>query len=118
MGHDVFISHSTKDKVFAYAICAALERDGIRCWVAPRDILTGENWAKSILAAIGDARMMVLIFSGHAQNSNQVRREVERAAHHGIPIAPVRIQDVMPKDDLEFFLSSSHWMDAISPPFE
>jgi hypothetical protein len=60
--------------------------------------------------------MMVIIFSGHANASEQVRREVERAVHRGIPIAPIRIQDVTPKDDLEFFLSSSHWMDAITPP--
>src|SRR5436305_213933 len=102
MRHDVFISHSTKDKVFADAVCAGLERAGVRCWVAPRDILPGANWAKSILEAIGDARMMVLVFSGHAQNSNHIRREVERAVHHGLPIAPIRIQDVMPADDLEY----------------
>jgi TPR repeat protein len=31
---------------------------------------------------------------------------------------PVRIEDVLPQGDLEYFLSSSHWMDAISPPVE
>jgi len=118
MGHDVFISHSSKNKVFADAVCAALERNAIRCWVAPRDILLGASWAKSILKAIEGSRLMVLVFSGHAQTSEHIRREVERAVHNGIPVAPIRIEDVMPADDLEYFLSSSHWMDAMTPPFE
>jgi hypothetical protein len=37
---------------------------------------------------------------------------VERAVHRDIPIAPLRIADAMPKDDLEYFLLLSHWMDC------
>ena len=44
MAHDVFISHSSKDKQTADAICHYLEQNGIRCWIAPRDILPGEDW--------------------------------------------------------------------------
>jgi formylglycine-generating enzyme required for sulfatase activity len=118
MGHDVFISHSSKDKVIADAVCAALEQNGIRCWVAPRDILPGAYWPTSILKAIAECRLMILIFSRHTQNSYHVRREVERAVHHGLLIAPVRIEEISPADDLEYFLSSSHWLDAMKPPFE
>ena len=60
----------------------------------------------------------MLVFSDHANSSQHVRNEVERAVHHGIPVAPVRITDVMPSEDLELFLSSSHWMDAMTPPLE
>ena len=56
MGHDVFISHSTKDKAAADAVCAALEANGVRCWVAPRDIKPGENWATAILRGIAGCR--------------------------------------------------------------
>jgi TIR domain/Domain of unknown function (DUF4384) len=117
-GHDVFLSHSTEDKAAADAICGALESAGVRCWIAPRDILPGSNWASSILKAIADSRAMVLVFSQHANSSPHIRREVERAVHHGVPIAPIRLVDVMPQDDLEYFLSASHWMDAITPPLE
>src|SRR3712207_1798339 len=118
MGHDVFISHSSKDKNIADAVCATLERNGIRCWIAPRDILPGASWAKSILKAVAEARLMVLVFSRSTQESQHVRREVERAVHHGIAIAPIRVEDVMPADELEYYLSSSHWMDAMTPPFD
>jgi sulfatase modifying factor 1 len=118
VGHDVFISHSTKDKAAADAVCAALETNGVRCWIAPRNIKPGEKWATSILRGIAECRMMVLVFSEHANGSEHIQREVERAVHRGIPIAPLRVQEVMPKDDLEYFLSSSHWMDALTPPLE
>ena len=116
-GHVVFISHSSKDKAFADAVCTALEVRGVRCWVALRDLLPGATWAKSILKAIADSRLMVLIFSRHIQESQHVCREVERAVHHGIAIAPIRVHDVMPAEDLEYYLSTSHWMDATGPVF-
>jgi hypothetical protein len=116
MGRDVFISHSSRDKKVADEICAALEAGGIRCWMAPRDIHPGESWAQAILRGISECRMMVLVFSTDADGSIHVRREVERAMFRGLTIAPFRIQDIMPTGDLEYFLSGTHWMDAIMPP--
>ena len=118
MAHDVFISYSSKDKPSADATCAALESKGIRCWIAPRDILPGADWGSSIVRAIAGSRVMVLVFSSSANTSSQIRREVERAANREIPIIPVRIENVAPKDALEFFLSTPHWLDAFNPPFE
>jgi hypothetical protein len=116
--HDVFISYSSKDKPTADAVCALLERDGVRCWVAPRDILPGQGWEASIVRAIGAARVFILVFSGPANESAQVRREVSRAASHEIPIVPFRIEAVAPNETLEFYISSPHWLDALDPPLE
>ena len=55
MPHEVFISHSSKDKVYADAVCARLESEGIRCWIAPRDILPGMSWGSAIVEAIETA---------------------------------------------------------------
>jgi hypothetical protein len=115
---DVFLSYSSKDKPAADASCHALEAAGIRCWMAPRDILPGAEWGASIVKAIAGAKVMVLIFSGNANESRQVTREVERAVNKGIPIIPVRIQDIMPTESLEYFLSTPHWLDAFTPPIE
>jgi formylglycine-generating enzyme required for sulfatase activity len=118
MPHDAFISYSQKDKNPANAVVAHLEREGIRCWIAPRDVIPGANWANAIVEAINDSRVMVIVFSSNANASEHVRREIELAVKRGIPVLPLRIEDVLPQGDLEFFLSSSHWMDAISPPIE
>jgi hypothetical protein len=61
---------------------------------------------------------MVLAFSGHANTSPQIRREVERAVNKGIPIIPLRIEDVQPSRALEYFISTPHWLDAFTPPLE
>jgi len=78
MAHDVFISHSAKDKSVANAICAVLESRGVRCWIAPRDVLPGMSWPEAIVDAIEASRVMVLVFSAHANESKQVIREWNR----------------------------------------
>jgi len=118
MAHDVFVSHSSKDKPTADAVCAVLESQGIRCWVAPRDIIPGREWGASIVEAIKGAKVMVLIFSAHANSSPQINKEVERAINKGVPVIPMRIEDIVPTESLEYFLSSNHWLDAFSPPLE
>jgi hypothetical protein len=118
MAHDVYISYSHVDKAAADAACATLERAGIRCWIAPRDITPGDEWSAAIIKAIDQCRAMVLIFSQNANTSRQIRREVERAITVGIPLVPVRIEDVVPTESLAYFMGTVHWLDAMTPPFE
>ena len=118
MPHDVFVSYSSKDKVTADAVCATLESKGVRCWIAPRDILPGIDWGEAIIDAINSTRVMVLVFSSHANTSQQIKREVERAVHKGLPVIPLRIEDVPMSKSLEYFISSPHWLDAMSQPVE
>lgn len=115
MAHDIFLTYSRKDQITADAACAALERHGIGVWMAPRDIVPGADWPASIIGAINGARAMVLIFSSRANNSTQVKREVERAVSKGLPIIPFRIEDVPPSPTLEYLISSDHWLDAFAP---
>jgi TIR domain len=116
--HDVFISYSVEDKPTADAVCAGLERDGVRCWIAPRDILPSQSWAEAIVEGIADSRLLIVIFSSASNASPQVLREVERAVSKAIPILPFRIEDVLPTRSLEYFLATPHWLDAITPPLE
>jgi hypothetical protein len=57
MAFDVFISYSTKDKLAADATCAALEAAGVRCWIAPRDIMPGAEWGAAIVKALDHCRV-------------------------------------------------------------
>jgi TIR domain len=116
--YDVFLSYSSKDKNRADAACAVLERHRVRCWMAPRDITPGEAWGDSIIKGINGSRMMVLIFSGHANASPQVRREVERAGSRGMNILAFRVEDVRPKGAMELVLGDRHWLDAFGPQVE
>jgi hypothetical protein len=115
---DVFISYSQPDAACAHEMVSLLEAHGVKCWIAPRDIAPSADWAAEIIDAISAAKVMVLVFSGSSNQSAQVRREVERAAHKQVNILPFRIEDVLPSKSLEFFLSAQHWMDAFPPPRE
>jgi hypothetical protein len=118
MSFDVFISFATEDKRVADATCATLERAGIRCWMAPRDLRPGEEYGSGIASAIDSCKVLVLIFSSSANTSGQVRREVERAVSRGVAILPIRIEDIVPTESLSYFVDAVHWMDAITPPLE
>jgi TIR domain-containing protein len=118
VAHDIFISYASEDKRIADALCARLEERGIRCWIAPRDVLSGKDWSESIVDAIAGSRGLVLVFSSHANASPHIKREVDRAVTRGIPIVPLRIEDVMPTAALEYYISSVHWLDAITPPLD
>lgn len=118
MAFDTFISYSSKDKTTADAVCAVLEQAGIRCWIAPRDIRPGGEYGGAIIEAIDQCRVMVLIFSSGANSSRQIHREIERAVSKGVPIIPVRIEEVVPTKSMEYFLGAIHWLDALTPPLE
>jgi hypothetical protein len=116
--YDVFISYSSKDKIVADAVCARVESAGIRCWIAPRDIVAGTSYGEAIIEAIHDAKVMVLVFSSNANSSGHIPKEVERAVSKGVVIVPFRIEDVAPGKSLDYFISSVHWLDAMTPPME
>ena len=118
MPHDVFISYANQDKITADAICGSLEARGIRCWIAPRDIRPGQHWGGAIMTAIKSVRVMVLVFTDSSNRSQQVLREVERAVGHGVVIIPFKIENVPMSDDLEYYISTHHWLDAMTPPLE
>jgi tetratricopeptide (TPR) repeat protein len=118
MEFDVFMSYSSKDKSIADAVCAGLENEKIRCWMAPRDVLPGTPYAEALIEAIDDCTLMVLVFSENSNTSPQVQREVERAVAKGKAIIPFRIKDVPMTKSMEYYLSVPHWLDALTPPME
>ena len=118
MPHDVFVSYASDDKPTADAVCATLENRGIRCWIAPRDILPSMDWGGAIVDAISASRVMVVVYSAKANDSPQIKREVERAVNRGLAVIPFRIEDVPMSKTLEFFMSMPHWLDALTPPLQ
>jgi TIR domain len=118
MSFDVFISYPNQNQRTADAVCASFENAGINCWIAPRNIMPGADWGAAIVDAISEARLMVIIFSRHSNASEQIKREVERAVHKGIPIIPFRIENVTMSKSLQYFLGTRHWFDALTPPLQ
>ena len=116
MKYDVFISYSSHDQKVVEGLCAYLESLKIRCFVAYRDIPKSVVWAKAIVEALEQSRMMVVVFSNHFNNSVQVDREIELASEDNKPILTFRITDDAFKGAKKYYLKNINWIDAFPNP--
>ncbi|MCH5158466.1 MAG: toll/interleukin-1 receptor domain-containing protein [Clostridiales bacterium] len=116
--HDIFLSYSRKDKQIATMVLSILEQNGIKCWIDYRDIPPGENYGASIVRAIKECKIFVLLLSKSSGKSSHVLNEVNSAASAEKPIVPFKIDDVAVSEDLEYYVGRTHWLEAITPPME
>ena len=117
MGKEVFISHSSEESELAGEICAELEAHGFDCWIAPRDIEPGAEYAAQINAAIRGARVFLLVLSAKASRSRHVRRELEIADNNGVFLLPVRVEAAESfGDEVDYYVRNRQWLDAFERP--
>src|SRR5258708_23496604 len=110
----IFVSHASQDAAVASAIVENLERHGIKCWIAPRDVTPGSQYADEIVGAINDTEVFVLVLSEHAVASPHVGREIERAASKRRRIIVLRTDAAPLTRSFEYFLSESQWLDVLA----
>jgi TolB-like protein len=110
--HDIFLSYASADVATADAVCAGLENAGLTCWLAPRDVAPGAQYADAIVRAINGARALVLVLSRSAVASAHVGKEIERASSKRRPIIALRIDAAPLTPAFEYFLSKSQWIEA------
>lgn len=102
----IFISYSTKNQKVANALCEYLERQGVSCWIAPRDIPSASNYAGEITRAIKSCERFLLVYSKDAGKSVHVKNEVNLAINNTKAILPYCLDDSPYDDDLEYYLST------------
>jgi TolB-like protein len=115
---DIFISYASQDAAVADAVVGALERAGLRCWVAPRDVVPGALYADEIVRAINEANVVVLVLSEQAVASPHVGKEIERASSKRRRIVALRTDSASLTRAFEYFLSESQWIDVGSGGIE
>ncbi len=108
----IFISHSSADAHIAQEICMLIEQSDATCFIAPRDIRSGREYAEEIINGINNADAMVLVMSANANKSPHVLREVERAVSRSIPILVYKLEDVELTKSMEYFLMTHQWISA------
>jgi hypothetical protein len=59
-GYSAFISYDSADFSVAEKVCAELESTGFRCWIAPRDVRPGQEYAE-IVRGIEHSKCLVLL---------------------------------------------------------
>ena len=118
MSHDVFISHSHEEADIAMSVVKGLEKRNIKCWISSRDIPAGSDYAEQIIYGINKSRIVVLILSSNTSRSPHVIRELNRALNKKIEILPFRIEDFELSAAMEYYVSTSHWLNALTPDLE
>ena len=110
----VFISHSSTDATIAQEICSTLETSNIQCFLAPRDIRSGYEYASEILYGLDRSDILLLLLSNRANQSPHVLREVERAVSNATPIIVYKLEEVELTKSMEYFLMTHQWLNAES----
>jgi hypothetical protein len=76
--YSCFVSHSTKDKIFAERLYADLQNKGVRCWLFPEDAKWGEPLWREIDEGIKIYDKLAVVCSENSLRSPAVLREIER----------------------------------------
>ncbi len=112
MDRPVFISYSSIDKAVAEQVCAAVEKAGHGCWMAPRDIEPGADYPSAVLDGLRNAHAVVVIVSAAAVASPHILTEIGHAFGEKKPIIPFRLSPGPLPPNFDYFLSMSQWLDA------
>jgi len=85
----VFISHASLDDRLALTLAQALEAQGMRTWIASRDVAVGANYAAEIFQGLTQSDYLLVLLSQSSIESAHVRREVSIAIDRKVPVLPV-----------------------------
>ncbi|HLY77889.1 MAG TPA: TIR domain-containing protein [Caulobacteraceae bacterium] len=114
MSASIFISYASQDQKVATTLCKALEGRNFKCWIAARDIAPGENFQIAIVRAIRAAKIMLLVFTGNSNNSDEMAKELALASQSKLIVVPLLIDDVRPNDAFSYEFATRQWIDFFS----
>lgn len=109
MAVDVFISFSSADRELAERIYDRLQKFEVAPWMSSRDILPGMDYQGSIVDAIQQSKVVLLVFSSQANHSAEVVKELSLASTK--LVIPARIEDVAPEGAFRYQISNRQFYD-------
>ena len=108
----IFISFASGDVELAHRTVQSLERSGLRCWISDRDIEPTASYPAAITRAVAESGVVLLLLTEASNSSLHVLKEIELAFNKRRPILPIRVAGTTPSSDLQYFLSTTQWLDA------
>lgn len=100
----VFISYCSANVDLAYKIVDFLEKKRIQCFIAPRNIPTGHNYASDLTNALRNCDAAVLVASAQINDSEHMLNEVDILVNHKKTIMPFFIEDFELNDEYRYYL--------------
>ena len=95
---DVFISYSQKDSKRVLQVVEWLQKQGISVFVDNEGLGGGDEISGTLAQGIKRSSLVIVFLSKHSLASKWVSKEVYFALERGIPVLPVRLDDVVLPD--------------------
>ena len=103
----IFISYQHDDRNIAFDLVDFLEKNDMKCWIAPRDVLL--TYASDIVDAISKSEIFLCLISEGTLSSVHVLNELEQAYKYykdgKLAIIPVMVNDVTLNADMDYYLA-------------
>ena len=91
--NDAFLSHNGADKPSVEIIAAALEKQGVKCFLDKWDILAGDQWMRNLENELSGSRTILIFFGTNgigpyqqAEADAALRRQIQQRQHCIIPV--------------------------------
>ncbi len=110
----IFIScaDSTATVHAASTIVGHLEAKGLACFFAARDVARGAGHGATILSALKECALVLLVVSRDMDGSEQVLTEIDAAVSSRKSVLPVFIEDVVLNNDFRYYIGRKQWVIA------
>ena len=112
---EVFISYRHVDRASADQLYALLIARGVAAWYDAL-IPPGADFRDTIVAAIGQAKVMVILLSSAALESDELKKELAVADQEDVPLLAARLENVKPRAAFAYELARGNWFDVFSDP--
>ena len=107
----LFLSHSSKDKPFAYSLRTNLSYYQIQTWLDEPELYLDDSLTKCITKAITNSEYIGIVFSSHSIYSGWVKEELRIAQAYGKPVLPIVLEHVSVPESFPFDLNDHLYAD-------
>jgi TIR domain len=115
MATEVFISYRHADRPFAERLYALLQERRVTAWYDAL-IPAGADWRDTIVAELTQARVMVILLSAAALQSDELKKELAVADQENVPLLAARLENVKPRAAFAYELARGNWFDLFDNP--
>jgi hypothetical protein len=109
---EIFVSYASADQAVADRLVRGIERHGLSCWIASRDIRPGADYQSSIAAAIEASTAVIVLYSRQALASCEIPKEMSLASRK--PLIPLRIENIAPAGAFRYQLANAQYVDLFA----
>ena len=118
MENDIFISYSRRDTDLVDKFVRRFENEGFRVWIDRDGIESGDAFKRVIVKAIKESALFLFFSSEPSNTSPWTTKEVGIAVSYQKPIIPIKLDNSLYNEDVEFDLVNLDYVDFTNPAMQ